>query len=134
MNTPIVEPSCAARKASQRSDIPSCPQPSVEEVPTAWLVVLSGGDGGAETSLTKSHVLVVGSDPAQAGLVLPDPLVAPRHAQVGYEGGCYVIRDLGGLYGTYVNNNRVIEEALRHNDLVQLGNTRLLFFTIVSPA
>lgn len=61
-------------------------------------------------------------------IVLDDITVSRRHAQVVYSDGAYVVRDVGSLNGTYVNQQRTDEARLYHGDEVQIGKFRLVFF------
>lgn len=61
-------------------------------------------------------------------IVLDDITVSRRHAQVVYADGAYVVRDVGSLNGTYVNQQRTDEARLYHGDEVQVGKFRLVFF------
>jgi pSer/pThr/pTyr-binding forkhead associated (FHA) protein len=59
-------------------------------------------------------------------IILADPEVSPHHATITWqaEENSYVIADLGGEGGTFVNERRVEGEAqLRHGDVLRLGNT-----------
>ena len=51
-----------------------------------------------------------------------------RHAQVVHENGRYVVRDLGSLNGTYVNQMRIDDFALEQGDELQVGKYRMVFF------
>ena len=56
---------------------------------------------------------------------LLDRIVSKEHCIIEQRGELYVLRDLGSLNGTYINNERVIgERALRHGDEIVLGGTR----------
>ena len=61
-------------------------------------------------------------------VVLDDITVSRRHAQVVLSEGAYVVRDVGSLNGTYVNQQRTDETRLYHGDEVQIGKFRLVFF------
>ena len=61
-------------------------------------------------------------------IVLDDITVSRRHAQVVFSEGAYVVRDVGSLNGTYVNQQRTDEARLYHGDEVQIGKFRLVFF------
>ncbi len=61
-------------------------------------------------------------------IVLDDITVSRRHAQVVLSEGAYVVRDVGSLNGTYVNQQRTDETRLYHGDEVQIGKFRLVFF------
>lgn len=51
-----------------------------------------------------------------------------RHAEIVRTGQSYVVRDVGSLNGTYVNNSRIDEAPLVQGDELQIGKFRLVFF------
>src|SRR5690349_8789324 len=56
---------------------------------------------------------------------LLDKIVSKEHCIIELRGDHYVLRDLGSLNGTFVNNERVRGEApLKHGDEIALGATR----------
>jgi adenylate cyclase len=56
---------------------------------------------------------------------LLDKIVSKEHCIIELRGDHFVLRDLGSLNGTFVNNERVRGEApLKHNDEIALGSTR----------
>jgi adenylate cyclase len=56
---------------------------------------------------------------------LLDKIVSKEHCIIELRGDHYVLRDLGSLNGTFINNERVRGEApLKHNDEIALGSTR----------
>ncbi len=68
---------------------------------------------------------IIGSDSAQAGIVLDDPAVSPQHALlIKNERGSVKIADLGSENGTWVNYAPVSSAGLLlHNgDLVRIGS------------
>jgi adenylate cyclase len=59
---------------------------------------------------------------------LLDRIVSKEHCIIELRGETFVLRDLGSLNGTYVNNERVVgERALRHGDEIVLGGTRAIY-------
>ena len=59
---------------------------------------------------------------------LLDKIVSKEHCIIEQRGEQFVLRDLGSLNGTYVNNERVRgEQGLRHGDEIALGATRARF-------
>jgi pSer/pThr/pTyr-binding forkhead associated (FHA) protein len=44
------------------------------------------------------------------------------------QGAAWLVRDLGSLNGTYVNNERVDESVVAHGDAVQIGRFHLIAF------
>jgi pSer/pThr/pTyr-binding forkhead associated (FHA) protein len=57
----------------------------------------------------------------QATLVLPHPLVSRRHCEIVEHEGFLLVRDLGSLNGTFVDQNRVQQEILPPGGLLTLG-------------
>ncbi|MEW6227149.1 MAG: FHA domain-containing protein [Bacillota bacterium] len=65
---------------------------------------------------------------AESDVVIDDPYVSARHAEVTRTGAGYKLRDLGSTNGTYVNGRRIRGECvLRPGDRVRLGDTILKF-------
>jgi hypothetical protein len=58
-------------------------------------------------------------------VVLADPLVSRRHAQLRFRDGRWIVRDLTSTNGTIVNGTRVGRSQLRPGDRLDLGGTRL---------
>jgi predicted component of type VI protein secretion system len=74
--------------------------------------------------------LIVGRDPAQSDIVIPDPNVSRVHAWFTVKKGEVVVIDRGSTNGTYVNNARVDNAKLKPGDVIQLGRkcaTTLIF-------
>ncbi|EYF00034.1 adenylate/guanylate cyclase domain-containing protein [Chondromyces apiculatus] len=56
---------------------------------------------------------------------LLDKIVSKEHCIIELRGDHYVLRDLGSLNGTFINNERVRgEQGLKHGDEIALGSTR----------
>src|SRR5262245_16086943 len=56
---------------------------------------------------------------------LLDKIVSKEHCIIELRGDHFVLRDLGSLNGTFINNERVRGEApLKHGDEIALGATR----------
>ena len=58
---------------------------------------------------------------AAADVVLRDPNVSRRHAQLTYTGSDWSIEDLNSTNGTLVNNRRISRCPLRDGDLLTFG-------------
>ena len=96
----------------------------------ALLVVRNGPNEGARFSLSANDS-VIGRHP-DSTICLDDVTVSRRHAHLEQSEGQVVLRDLGSLNGTYVNQERIEEVALRHGDEVQIGRYRMVFFESAS--
>ena len=64
---------------------------------------------------------------ATASVAIDDPWVSWDHARIYFRGADCHIEDLNSTNGTYVNCVRVKHEELRHEDIIFLGKTHVLF-------
>jgi adenylate cyclase len=88
-------------------------------------LVIFGQEGQTELDLTPVNTL--GRHPNNS-IQLLDRIVSKEHCVVEQRGGRWILRDLGSLNGTYINDQRVSGEAmLQHGDQLSLGNTRAIF-------
>ncbi len=68
-------------------------------------------------------------------LVLVDPEVSRRHAQIVRQPHQFAVEDLGSTNGTFVNGQRVSSlTALQDADTIELGDTIRIRFVLTSPA
>lgn len=95
---------------------------------TALLIVRKGPNLGARFLLDADKT-IAGRHPS-CEIFLDDVTVSRKHAAFVRDGDGFVIRDLGSLNGTYVNNERVDEERLSSGHIVQIGKYRLSFHTV----
>lgn len=88
------------------------------------LIFLSGPRTG-ERITAGEDPLVLGRD-ADCGVVVPDPEVARKHAEVRQNDEELFIRDLGSMNRILVNKREVRESRIKHGDEIELGRTRLV--------
>ncbi len=93
---------------------------------TARLEITSGPEKGKEVDLAEGRIHVFGRD-ASCDLQLTDLLSSRRHFQVGFEGGAWVLKDLGSSNGTLLNEARTSGERLKSGDVIRVGDTRIRF-------
>jgi FHA domain-containing protein len=91
----------------------------------AQLVVIEKGKAGKAFPLAKDRVII--GRLGESDLVLSDPGVSRRHAEVRREDGRYVIADLGSTNGTMVNEATIGERELEEGDRITVGRTVLEF-------
>jgi len=60
-------------------------------------------------------------------LVLNNPHISRKHAELHFSEGCFLIRDLDSTGGTFVNDEKVSERSLSPGDVVMLTNIHLVF-------
>ncbi len=93
-----------------------------------------GGGGAGSLVLADGSRIAVGTDPVVIGrlpectVMLSDPNVSRRHAEVRRQGAEVVVRDLGSTNGTRVNGLPLRDEqVLSDGDELSLGTTHLRF-------
>lgn len=93
----------------------------------AVLVIRSGDLTGNRFTLSKD-ITQIGRH-QDSDILLDDITVSRRHAEVVKTSNSLLVRDLGSLNGTYVNQSRVDEFALKHGDELQVGKFRMVLFS-----
>ena len=89
------------------------------------LVVEAGPEAGQEFRLRRGVVTLGRS--LDNSIVLSDTKVSRWHAEIRWQSGVFVIRDLGSQNGTFVNDLRLTDpQVLRPGDRVRLGDTDLI--------
>ena len=103
--------SVAANMAGSRA------QRAPQAAPLAQLIDVVTGD---VLEITRSRC-TVGRERAAADVVLRDPNVSRRHAELTFTGSDWSIEDLNSTNGTLVNNRRITRCPLRDGDLLTFG-------------
>jgi sigma-B regulation protein RsbU (phosphoserine phosphatase) len=95
---------------------------------------LSSTHGPTEIVPLRTERLLVGRS-RECDLVLPDVLLSRRHAEIEQTPGGWVVRDLGSMNGTRVNDVRIEgERPLGQGDVVTVAGWRLAFFEEEAPS
>src|SRR4051812_21428150 len=84
----------------------------------AKLVVVGGDVKTTEINLKLPSTIGRGRG---TSIVLPHPLVSRQHCELYEASGRIMVRDLGSLNGTFVNNQRITESALGPGELLTVG-------------
>lgn len=84
----------------------------------AKLVVVGGEVKTAEIKLRLPSTIGRGRG---ATIMLPHPLVSRQHCELFETDGRLMVRDLGSLNGTFINNERISEAALPPGELLTVG-------------
>ncbi len=98
------------------------PEPSPTPPPRERAVLLWDG---RDLSLDQG-VTVIGRS-SGCDVVVDDPNVSRRHAEIRRLGEGFSLVDLGSTNGTEVNGQRVGETSLMNGDVIGVGTTRLTF-------
>ena len=78
--------------------------------PLFQFVMRSGPTPGATFSL-EGDQLVIGRD-SSSGVAINDAEISRKHARLNFQGGKYVIEDLGSTNGTFVNGQRLVSPVV----------------------
>lgn len=94
-------------------------------------VMRSGPTPGATYSLEGDQI-VIGRDSTN-GVVINDAEISRKHSRLTFQGGKYVLEDLGSTNGTFVNGQRLAGPAvLKSGDVVSLGEQIVLMYDALS--
>jgi len=91
----------------------------------AELIVFEDGTEKERIAVTKEPVVI--GRLSTNDVVLSDPNVSRRHAELRREGSQWTIIDLGSTNGTVVNGKLAREHRLKDGDKLTFGNTELVF-------
>ncbi len=115
-----------------RADTAEMPAVVPSDEHPSWALLIEGGAGPAPAAATptgvvldlRAHVgagpVLVGRDPGCA-IVIADPTVSRRHAQLEVDADACSIRDLGSTNGTYAHGRPVTSTRLHDGDTVTFG-------------
>lgn len=119
-------PQPTARPSGQSAPpVAAAPTPAAPARPKVPRLVFTDGDGAHKIE-NLGWSLVLGRA-EEADLTLKDARASKRHCEVRYEGGRYVLEDLGSANGTVVNGSFITRVDLQHGDLLLVGRTELVY-------
>ena len=105
------------------------------------LIMRSGPTPGAAFTLEGDQI-TIGRDSVNE-IVINDAEISRRHARLTFQGGKYVLEDLGSTNGTFVNGQRLAgPRVLKAGEVVSFGEQIVMVFeatnfdagaTVVSP-
>lgn len=102
----------------------------------AWLEVTNGKMQGKIYDLTKFvysfkqkySEAIIGSDELKSDIyLLGDPQIDAHHASISRKTEHHVLKDLGSKRGTFVRGSPIQEHVLKDGDIIQVGNTTVLY-------
>lgn len=95
---------------------------------TLFQFVMRSGPTPGVTFPLSGDQLIVGRDAVNA-VSINDAEVSRKHARLTFQGGKYVIEDLGSTNGTFVNGVRITTSTvLKSGDIVSLGEQIVLMY------
>jgi DNA-binding NtrC family response regulator len=92
--------------------------------PRAWTCKVTSGDQAGRNLSIGARPVTVGAD-AGCDLVLSDPTVSRRHAEIRVTTDGVEVRDLGSTNGTFYRSSRISEVVLRAEGTIRIGKTKL---------
>jgi len=102
-------------------------QVDLNEIPRGnSILVVRDGEASGHHFVLRAGITKVGRHP-DSDIVLDDITVSRRHVEIRAENGVHLVRDMGSLNGTYVNQRRVDDGELMQGDELQVGKFRLVF-------
>lgn len=125
MKVPAV-PAAEDTPTDNGQDDATVASPVQEEEPEPVTCLLIDRQSG-RTYLGTAPLTIIGRERAAGNIVLHDPNVSRRHAELTYDGASWRIVDLGSTNGTIVNDIDVESCVLRNGDIVTLGLLNLEF-------
>ena len=94
--------------------------------PGGVLVATRGPNTGSEFAL--EHVITTVGRHPDSDIFLDDVTVSRRHVEIERTRSGYVVRDVGSLNGTYLNQKRIDGEVpMTNGDELQVGRFKLVF-------
>ena len=93
----------------------------------AELVVVENGGETEKISITRTPVVI--GRLSSNDVVLSDPNVSRKHAELRKDGNRWVLVDLGSTNGTSVNGKVSVEHSLNDGDRLGFGTSELIFRT-----
>lgn len=128
--TPLVDPyrstadAAAMGMAAGAVASQAAPQAQAQQAPATCLLI--DRQSGRTYTVTAPRT-IVGRERSSNSIMLRDPNVSRRHAEISFDGRNWSIADLNSTNGTLVNDADVDECVLRDGDLITLGLINLEF-------
>ena len=94
--------------------------------------VMRSGPTPGVTFPLEGDQLTIGRD-ASNGVAINDSEVSRKHSRLSFQGGKYVVEDLGSTNGTFVNGQRLAGPVvLKPGDVVSLGEQIVLMYDAIN--
>ncbi len=94
--------------------------------------VMRSGPTPGVTFPLEGDQLIIGRD-ASNSIAINDAEISRKHSRLSFQGGKYVIEDLGSTNGTFVNGQRLAGPVvLKPGDVVSLGEQIVLMYDVIN--
>lgn len=93
---------------------------------SATLVVRQGPQAGTSFPVLGNQVIIGREE--EVDIILQDPEASRKHARLSWQGGQFVLEDMGSTNGTFVNGIQITApRILNSGDSIGIGQTALVF-------
>jgi predicted component of type VI protein secretion system len=101
-------------------------------MPAQFQLVMHSGPTPGKTFPLEGDVLTIGRE-AGNQIVINDAEVSRKHTQLVFQGGKFIITDLGSTNGTFVNGQRLTgQHVLQPGEVVSLGEQISLLYEMIA--
>ncbi len=90
-----------------------------QRVPSCLVRIHPAGLSGSHIALGRESVTFGRSHDSK--IEISDDFISRNHAVIEVRGADYVVRDLGSMNGTFVNDMRIVEKRLAPGDQIRVG-------------
>jgi pSer/pThr/pTyr-binding forkhead associated (FHA) protein len=98
-----------------------------------YQLVMHSGPTPGKIFPMEGDVITIGRE-AGNGIVINDAEVSRKHTQFVFQGGKYIVTDLGSTNGTFVNGQRLTgQHILQPGEIISLGEQINLLFESIIP-
>jgi pSer/pThr/pTyr-binding forkhead associated (FHA) protein len=98
-----------------------------------YQLVMHSGPTPGKIFPMEGDVITIGRE-AGNGIIINDAEVSRKHTQFVFQGGKYIVTDLGSTNGTFVNGQRLTgQHILQPGEVISLGEQINLLFESVVP-
>jgi hypothetical protein len=92
----------------------------------AVLIVRQGTQAGMSFPITSSYA-IIGREEG-VNIVIQDPEASRRHARISWQGGQFILEDLGSTNGTFINGIQITApQLLNPGDSIGIGQMAIVF-------
>ncbi|HNK63707.1 MAG TPA: FHA domain-containing protein [Anaerolineales bacterium] len=99
---------------------------------TQFQFVMRSGPTPGVTFPLEGEQLTIGRD-SNNGVAINDAEISRKHARLMFQGGKYVLEDLGSTNGTFVNGQRLTGPVvLKSGDVISLGEQIVLMYDAIA--
>ncbi|HSA58503.1 MAG TPA: FHA domain-containing protein [bacterium] len=124
LTNPAIESTAKIRLEERQTGTVTAVDRAAGSRKSSELAVLENGK--VIQTVVLDHNVYIGRSPSN-DVVLKEPKVSRKHAEIQNVNGKYVLLDLESSNGTFVGGKKIAEYTLQPNDEIVIGNTKMVF-------